>query len=457
MARMHKKKVKRIKADLRRYQRTGVNKMIKQYNGCALNADDMGLGKTLQSIALISRFPGMLSVVVVPNFVKYNWVDEFKKFLPDEELYICVGQKPKSLKGFKGTAIINYDILNHWKDSFISAGVNILICDESHFLKNKSKRTKAAIKISKKCDIKIILTGTPVEKNPADLYWQLQIIRPDLFTSYTKFIKRYNSAIKTARFGWQMGRAVNMRELNKVLVKECMVRRLKEEVLKELPEKIRQVIPIEIDNRKEYKAAELNIISWIKKNTNLNVDKAKKNEQLAKLDKLKLISALGKLKQVADWINNESQVTKLVVFCFHKRVLAELAKLVKNGVQINSDQKGQERKLIQNRFNTDKKTRVCLTTIRVGGTGLNFQHGSSTTVFIQLDWNSARHDQAEDRVYRIGQEADSVRAIYFIAKDTIEEKIMNQIDLTRQIAGKAIDGVDANADSLLSKLLADLK
>lgn len=411
---------------------------------------------TIQSIEVVARNEGKMSVIAVPNFVKVNWADEFKEFLPDEKLYICQGQKSKSLKGFVGTVIINYDILNHWKEELIKSGVRVFICDESHLLKNNTKRTKAAIKIARNCEIKILLSGTPIEKNPGDLYYQLKIIRPDLFTSQLKFIKRYNSAVKT-RWGWTLGRAINMKELHETLLRECMFRRLKEDVLPELPDKIRQVIPLNITNRKEYDAAEENIIAWIRNNTKLNIEKAKKNEQLAKLDKLKLISAMGKLKQIVEWIESEQEITKLVVFCHHKKVLRELRKSLPKAVVISSEMSNAERKMAQHRFNKDDKVRTLLTTIRVGGTGLNFQEGSSTTVFVQLDWNSARHDQAEDRVYRIGQEADSVRAIYFIAQDTIEQKLMMMIDETRITSGKAIDGVDGKDSDMLTKLLESFK
>jgi SWI/SNF-related matrix-associated actin-dependent regulator 1 of chromatin subfamily A len=432
--------------------------MLKKYKGCCLNADDMGLGKTIQSIELIARNPGKLKVVAVPNFVKFNWVDEFKEFLPDEKLYICGGQKPKSLKGFKGTAIINYDILSYWADEFKKAGVEILICDESHFLKNNTQRTKAAISISRQCKIKILLSGTPIEKNPADLYFQLKIIRPDLFTSKIKFIKRYNSATKSHfHKGWHLGKAINMRELNTTLTKECMFRRLKEEVLPELPEKQRTVISLEIDNRKEYDNAEKNIIAWIRKNTDLNVQKSRKNKKLAELDKLKLISAMGKMKQFVEWVKNESENKKLVIFCHHKLILNRLQKMLPGTAVIKSEMDPRERKLVQNRFNNDDKVRTLLTTIRVGGTGLNFQKGCDTTVFFQLDWNSSKHDQAEDRVYRIGQDSNNVRAIYFIARDSIEQRIMEMIDETRSTASRAIDGFDTDDNELLLKLLSEFE
>ena len=235
-----------------------------------------------------------------------------------------------------------------------------------------------------------------------------------------------------------------------------MIRRKKTEVLKELPEKLRQVISVEIDTRKEYKEAEADIISWLKRNTDLDLEKTKKALAMAKLEKLKLISGLGKINQVSAWINEESANQKLVVFCHHKEVLLALKKKVKNAIVMDSSTKGEERQRIANVFQSDNKVRVFLSTIRIGGTGLNL-FAAATTVFVQQDWNPMKHEQAEDRVLRIGQKAKEVVALYFVANNTVEEKIIKLLDLKRQNSKSIIDGEDTLNSELLTELLREIE
>jgi SWI/SNF-related matrix-associated actin-dependent regulator 1 of chromatin subfamily A len=173
------------------------------------------------------------------------------------------------------------------------------------------------------------------------------------------------------------------------------------------------------------------------------------------MEKLKLISGLGKIEQICSWINEESENQKLVVFCHHREVLALLRKKIKNCVVMSAETKGEERQKIANIFQKDEKVRVFLSTIRVGGTGLNL-FAASTAVFVQLDWNPARIMQSRDRILRIGQLAKEVVALFFIAKDTFEEKIMQLIDLKMQNSKSIIDGEDVQESEMLSELFEDM-
>jgi len=443
-------------ADLRPYQRKGIRMMLDRFNGKSLNADDMGLGKTIQSLAVIDRLHER-TLIVCPSPLKYNWVDEFKKFLPSVKPYVCSGQTPavmRKLDRFQ-VYICNYEIVQYWRDTFIALGVKLLICDESHYVKSsKSLRYKAVKAISLTCEHRILLTGTPIENQPAELWAQLQIIDKDMFPSWLLFIKRYNGA-RRSRWGWQLKKATNAPELNQILLEKVMVRRKKTEVLKELPEKNRVVIPLEIDNWEQYLEAEKNIIAWLRENTRLNLDKAKKGLAMIKIEKLKLISGLGKLKQIINWANEESQNQKLVVFCHHIQVLDHLRKGLKNCVIMDAETKGEQRQKLVHVFQEDPKIRVFLSTLRVGGTGHTL-HAAHTTIHCQLDWNPQKHSQAEDRVLRIGQTAKEVTNYYFIAKDTIEEKIINLLDLKRQNSSSVIDGEDQKESEMLTNLLQEM-
>lgn len=441
---------------LRRYQIAGVNQIIKKFNCRALLADDMGLGKSLQAITVLRRVKQFPAVICVPAFLKYNWIAELEKFAPELTVFICSGQTPKLPKKPFQLYVINYDILQFWVSEFLKIHAQFLVFDESHFLKNKSaKRTKAALKLSQRTTKVLLMTGTPIENKPVEIFFQISLINPGIFPNWLKFAKRYNSCRRTM-YGWQMGKAKNTKELNEILLNRCMIRRKKEDVLTELPPIVRQVIPIEIDNWKEYHEAEADIIEWISKNTDLNVQKAKKVEAQLRLDKLKYISALGKLDQIADWIMEESQNQKLVVFCYHKKILAELNSRLKNHILFSAEVPTNTRQGLVNLFQEDESKRIFLTTLRVGGTGLTLT-ASHTTVFVQLGWNPGLHDQCEARVHRIGQEADSVNAIYFIARNTVEGKILGLIDGKRSDIRKVVDGEEVDDDEILSNLLNSLR
>lgn len=444
---------KPIPYKLRRYQVAGVNQIIKKFHCRALLADDMGLGKSLQAITVLRRVKYFPAVICVPAFLKYNWIQELEKFAPELDVFICSGQTPNlPKKHLFQIYVINYDILQYWVQEFLKIQVQFLVFDESHFLKNKSaKRTKSALKLSQRTSRVLLMTGTPIENKPVEIFFQISLINTGIFPSWLKFAKRYNSCHRTM-FGWQMGKAKNTQELNNILLTTCMIRRKKEDVLKELPPIIRQVIPVEINNREEYNEAEADIIDWISKNTDLNVQKARKVEAQIRLEKLKLISALGKLDQVAEWIMEESQNQKLVVFCHHKKVLAELNSRLKNHILFSAEVPTSERQGLVNLFQEDEKKRVFLTTLKVGGTGLTLT-ASHTTVFIQVGWSPSLQDQCEARVHRIGQKADSVNAIYFVAKDTVEEKIIGLIDGKRSDVRRVIDGEEAEENEILSNLL----
>lgn len=438
---------------LRKYQIAGVNQIIKKFHCRALLADDMGLGKSLQAITVLRRVKYFPAVICVPAFLKYNWIQELEKFAPELDVFICSGQTPNlPKKHLFQIYVINYDILQYWVQEFLKIQVQFLVFDESHFLKNKSaKRTKSALKLSQRTSRVLLMTGTPIENKPVEIFFQISLINTGIFPSWLKFAKRYNSCHRTM-FGWQMGKAKNTQELNNILLTTCMIRRKKEDVLKELPPIIRQVIPVEINNREEYNEAEADIIDWISKNTDLNVQKARKVEAQIRLEKLKLISALGKLDQVAEWIMEESQNQKLVVFCHHKKVLAELDSRLKNHILFSAEVPTNERQGLVNLFQENEKKRIFLTTLRVGGTGLTLT-ASHTTVFIQVGWSPSLQDQCEARVHRIGQKADSVNAIYFVAKDTVEEKIIGLIDGKRSDVRRVIDGEEAEENEILSNLL----
>ena len=447
---------------LRPYQRKVVQTVSRRFSGRALVVLDMGLGKTVIALSLaeeaLRKRPGRPVVVVCPAPLKYNWLAEMRKFGVDAPVHVCRGRRPPRGIG-AAVYICNYEILMSWRDELRSGRPSLLICDESQYLKERTaKRTKAAIALSRACEECILLTGTPIENRPVELWTQVGMVDPRLFPNWLRFAKRYNSARHTP-FGWKMGRASNTDELNSILLGRCMIRMRKEEVLKELPPLTRQVIPVAIDNRREYAKANADILGWLGENNpnGLDVERLRRlrMEAQIRVDKLKLISARGKVAQISEWVNAEAENQKIVLFCFHRDILRRLSETVRNAVVISQETPAEERQRAVDRFQKDGSCRVFLTTIRIGGTGFTLT-ASSLTVFAQLDWTPSRHWQAEARVHRIGQTASRVNAVYFIAKDTIEERIMRIIEQKNGDITKVIEGEERNVlTSLIRGMMRD--
>lgn len=409
---------------------------------------------TIQGLA-VSEYFSNKTLIICPNPLKYNWVNEINKFIENANIFVCSGQKVSNIfvPDDADFYIINYEILQYWKDKLDKLKCNFLIVDEGHNIKDRiTKKTKNVIKLSRKIPYILVMTGTPIENKPIDLWPQLMAINHKWFPSWLEFAKRYNGAVM-GTFGWEMKSPTNVKELHDFLLKNCMIRRKKREVLKELPARNREVIALQIDNRREYNEADNDILNWIKKNKpHLNLDKAAKCTALAKLDNLKLIAAKGKVRQVVEWINQNSPNIKIVVFCYHKEIMQLLQYHIKDSVSIYQEMPVKKRQEVIDDFQNNDKKRVFISTCKIGGTGLTLT-ASSLLVMMQYPWTASLIDQAESRIDRIGQTAESIDIIHFVGKDTVEEDIAEIIDSKLSASKRIIDGEEAEKTDLIMELL----
>lgn len=441
---------------LKKYQRSVVHAVSGKFRWKALLALDMGLGKTAISLACIGRQKGN-AVVFCPAALKYNWAGEIEKFCPGIPYYICNGTRPVLPAPAERRIIIcNYEIATYWSKMLADLRPSIIVCDESHYVKERdAKRTKAVLYVSRFCTRKLLLTGTPIENKPVELWSQLAILDPSMFPSWLLFAKRYNGAYKDL-WGWRMSSATHADELNRILTGKCMVRLRKEDVLKELPPLTRHVYLLDPDNQKEYAEAKANIALWVRQNCGSEeAMRARRAEAQVRFDKLKLLAAQGKMAQIINWVNSNSPNFKIVLFCYHRSIFFELKSKIDNVISISQETPAKERQQAVDRFQNDSSIRVFLTSIRIGGTGLTLT-AANTTVFAQLDWNASKHRQAEARVHRIGQEAGHIDAIYFIARNTVEERIMRLIDGKEDDASKVVDGREVNRADMLQNLVREM-
>lgn len=465
--------IRGLKGELRPFQNTGVS-FTQAKGGCVLIADDMGLGKTVQGIGYMQLRQRLRPILVTcPASAKGGWAKHIREWMSGDnnKVYVLNGKpKPEDIPLMKAADIVigNFDILINdtikktdpqtgkvksvgikntgWEDYLTKVGFKILVIDEIHYLKsNKALRTKAVRKIARKINKRIGLSGTPFENRPVELFVPLNIINPGIFPSYFDFIREFCGA-KHNGFGWDTTGATNTEKLNYILTSTIMIRRKKEDVLPELPPKNRIVIPIEID-RKKYKAAQQEFDEWLDNNSD-NPAAA-----MVEMGKLKRAAVDAKLDQAIQWIWDYLETgNKLVVFCHHKEIVERLEKRFAGmAVTIAGKTPTKKRYEIEEQFQTDDKIRLFIGT-KAACEAITLT-AAPATCFIEFWWEKSKHNQGEDRVHRMTQEADSVTAYYLLAVGTIEEYIAGILDGKGQVLDAVLDGKKTEETSMIMELL----
>lgn len=462
-----KPSLKGFKAKLYPYQTEGVKVALERNR--ILLADEMGLGKTIQALAYLqARKEIRPAVIVCPASLKINWLRECENFLedcPENQAVVLSGKTPVSVQG--NIFIINYDILSDWLPVLKPKAV---IGDEAHYIKNsKSNRSKAFKKLCKKTESIILLTGTPVLNRPIELYPLVNLLAPHEFSNYIAYGKRYCSGHRKEiitrggikRLVWDFTGQSHLNELNQKLQNTVMIRRLKKDVLKDLPPKQYAVVPVEISNQDAYIKAENAFISWLAEQVRKGVydrkrlNSALKAEALVKINYLKQITAYGKLNVAVDWIRDflESE-EKLVVFAHHRDLINRIAKQFPGCAVIAGDTKNRMNEV--DRFQNDPKCRLFIGSIQAAGVGLTLT-ASSNVAFLEYPWRPADFDQAVDRLHRIGQKF-SVTAWCLIANvdgiKTIDEKIISILQKKRKTVDAIIDGAASNKINVLDDIIS---
>jgi SWI/SNF-related matrix-associated actin-dependent regulator 1 of chromatin subfamily A len=436
------------------FQEKGVQ-FIESRNGRALVADEQGLGKTIQALAWLRLHPEKRpAVVVCPNSVKLNWAREARKWLDEAtSIHVIFGKDADTLPK-ADIYIINYDILLSWLSHLKIMDPKVLIIDETSMIKNKSaKRTKALQELARGVPHIIGLSGTPIINRPVEGFTILHMIDPRTFPKFWDYAQRYCGA-RWTRFGWDFSGASRTKELHELLTSTVMIRRKKADVLTELPDKIRTVVPIQFDS-KEYDKLEREFRDWLREEKGTRITTI-----LSKIEYLRQFIVNKKLPQVIEWLEDVLESTggngngKVVVFYHHKELGDKLeSHFQKISVRIDGDTPAQKRQEYVDRFQNDPEIRVFLGNIQAAGMGITLT-AASTVVFIELPWAPALLDQAEDRCHRIGQKY-VVNVYYLVAAGTIEEDMAKVLDQKRQVVKMVLDGKEAEADENLVRLLVE--
>ena len=449
------------------FQKDGINFGI-QRKGRFLLADEMGVGKSIQAIGVSLIFKENWPVLIIcPSSLKLVWRDEIEKWIPEinkDKINIQVFKSSKDqFKNGEKFYIMSYDLSVKLEQKIKDKNFNFIIADEAHYLKSQdAKRTKCLIPIIQKSKRVLLLTGTPILSKPVELYPLLTMIRPDLFHNFKIYGNRYCDP-KANFFGVDWTGSSCAKELNYIL-KNIMIRRLKKDVISQLPPKKRQKIEIQTDPKivKQISAISINSEALFKKleeinnnplNLKLNLDdeEGEGKENINNLfNKLYILSAEAKANGVKEYIRYLiDNRCKFLIFAHHKVMLDaiedEVKKLKIDYIRIDGKIKVEKRQEFVNKFQKDETCLVAILSITACYTGITLT-AASTVVFSELHMTPAVMIQAEDRAHRIGQEHQCVNIHYLYGPDTLDEILFRMLNEKQNIFSNTVDNKSANMD-----------
>ncbi|WP_338964894.1 DEAD/DEAH box helicase [Fusobacterium nucleatum] len=449
----------KLNATLRDYQKYGY-KWLKYLTDNSLGAclaDDMGLGKTLQAIALLSKVheeKKKKSMVIMPKSLIYNWENEIKRFSPKLKVGIYYGIN-RDFSSLKKVDIIltTYGTIRNDIENLLEQKFDLLVLDESQNIKNiNSQTTKAVLLLNAKK--RVALSGTPIENNLLELYSLFRFLNPEMFGSVQEFTNDYIVPIQ------KYSDTSTIEELRKKIY-PFLLRRVKKEVLADLPDKIEKLVYVGMndEHRRFYEERRKYYYSLLEKNTSSqgNFDKFFVLQAInelrhivssPELESKKIISSKKEvlIENVIEAIENNH---KVLVFVNYLSSIESICDSLKENKIKYLKMTGQtkDRQNLVDKFQNDSRYKVFVMTLKTGGVGLNLV--SADTIFIYDPWwNTTVENQAIDRAYRLGQDK-TVFAYKMIMRNTIEEKILK----LQEIKNKLLDDL-ISEDNLSTKNLS---
>lgn len=448
--------------EYRPFQKAGIQFTATHKN--VLIADEMGLGKTIQAIGTINLNPDIKSAIIIcPASLRINWMRELQTWLT-RPMSIGIAQGD-DLPVAADIIIINYDILDrhivaldarHHERPF-----NIAIVDESHYIKNqKTKRYKAVKAIVSNTERKVFMTGTPIPNRPKEGFAIFNLLDPQAFNNYWRYAAKFCDGHKN-RFGYDDTGSSNLGELQTILRESFMIRRLKKDVLSELPDKVRQVITLPTNGLVNMvKAEERKVKEWEAAfaAAQSRIDALAENKDSAEyakavqalnsmvkvafteMSQVRHETSIAKVPYVADHIKEMmNELDKVVVFSHHRDVADALEEAladfnpVKHIGGINDTKRDANVQAFQN----DPSVRVFIGNIQAAGVGITLT-AASTVVFAEMDWVPSNMTQAEDRLHRMGQD-DSVLVQHVVVDGSLDAKMAAILVAKQKVIDQALD------------------
>ncbi|MHB8693529.1 MAG: DEAD/DEAH box helicase [Solirubrobacteraceae bacterium] len=440
----------RLGGELAPFQWAGVRYVLDARR--AFLADEQGLGKTVQALAAIEADSAFPAIVICPASMKLTWEREAAKWLPHRSRVVLSGRA--AVPPQAELTILNYELVADHRAALGRRRPRALIVDESHYCKNpRAKRTHAVRRLAESVPtdgLRLALTGTPVLNHAEELIAQLRVIgRLDEFGSGAKFARAFKGQLNEERLHWHLRRS-------------CFARRLKSEVLPQLPAKRRVVVPIALTNESDYRLAERDVIAWLRTQPlDLSVLNAKiaatlRAQRLAQLTALQQLAARGKVAAAVAWIDDFlASGEALVVFARHREVQHAVLKRFPDALHLMGEDSLPAREASIASFQRPDGPQLIVCATRVAAQGITLTRASNVC-FLELEWTPAMHDQAEDRCHRIGQD-DAVTAWYLLAAATIDETMARLIAAKREHVAAVTDGKPSEIDGLIDGVVRELR
>ncbi len=416
-------------------------------------ADEQGLGKTVEALAVLEAGGAFPAVVICPASMKLTWERETRHWLPHRTVAVLSGRAGGALPQ-ADILILNYEIVAGRLAALVASGPRALVADESHYCKNPAaKRTRAVRRLAEavaRDGLRLALTGTPVMNHADELIAQLRVIgRLHEFGSGASFSRQFEGELSEERLHWHLRR-------------HCFVRRLKSEVLVQLPAKRQVVVPVALNNLDEYRLAEDDVVAWLRtqpldlKVLGAKIAAALRAERLAQLTALQRLAARGKLAAALTWIHDFlASGEPLVVFCRHREVQQAVMERFPWALHIFGDDGVGARQAAVDAFQRPDGPALIVCATRAAAQGITLTRASNVC-FLELEWTPAIHDQAEDRCHRIGQR-DAVCAWYLLAAETIDETMARLIQRKRQVIDAVTDGRELPDGGLIDGVVRELR
>lgn len=459
---------------MRNYQKNGFRwmKTLESCNFCGILADDMGLGKTLQTIALIlaAKEEGKkgTSIVIAPASLVYNWREEFTKFAPGLNVYTLAGkadEREELIKDYSNADVLitSYDVLKRDIDQYENCEFIYEVIDEAQYIKNQTTAAAKAVKLINSKN-RLALTGTPIENRLSELWSIFDYLMPGFLYSYDVFRREYETQIVKYE-------DKDMTQRLQKMVKPFILRRLKTDVLKDLPDKLEEtrVVKFDGEQQKLYDAQVVHMKEEIAKNSEEDFNK-NKLKILAELTRIRQICCdphlcfenyngqSAKLESCLELIDSAIEADhKILLFSQFTSMLKIIEeRLLEKGIRfykITGATSKKDRIGMVKQFNDDD-TPVFLISLKAGGVGLNLT-GADMVIHYDPWWNVAVQNQATDRAHRIGQ-TKKVTVYKMIAKGTIEEKIVKLQETKKDLADSIISGENVGISNLSKEDLMEL-
>jgi len=438
------------------YQAAGIEYLTA--HGGGLLADGCGLGKTIQVLGFANVQDCKRILVVCPAILKENWIEEANSWLVrDYNMYrVSPGVPFPKVEGERWLLAINYANLKRYFEELSALQPDLFVADEAHKITNWAKVEKNGVeeergsdraiysyRLAEKAEYSIFVTGTPIVNKPKDLWPLIHHANPDYWSDWWSYGKRYCDGRET-RWGWRFDGASHLDELQMRIRSTCMVRRAKAVALPHLPPKVRKIVPISTEGKREIEKLMGDEQASLKASTGgyeATIKRLEAGEDIKFKDMAKMRKklALAKVPYVLEFVDHllESR-DQVVIFGHHRQLLKKIEKHYgEEAVLLIGGKAEATRTKLVKKFQRGE-AKVFIGSMKAAETGLNLQN-CDTVVFAELDWVPSTLTQAEDRCHRDGQESSTVWVYHLLFNKSLDYHIAQTVLQKQAILESSID------------------